>query len=154
MFFVLFAREGHATPGRRRWRCAPAMTERNDAMKRTALSIILPAALALWTGSCLALNTDMPKDAQEIGCIHCHAIDHKVVGPAWIEVSRRYRAKRDDKAFVEALVKKVSRGGSGNWGTVPMVANDPAGIRQDKIQGLVHFVLSLSDQLPEYQAKR
>ncbi len=115
---------------------------------------LLAMTLLCLSAPCLALNTEMPKDAQEIGCIHCHAVDHKVVGPAWIEVSRRYRAKRDDKAFVEALVKKVSRGGSGNWGTVPMVANDPAGIRQDKIHDLVHFVLSLSDQLPEYQAKR
>ncbi len=103
---------------------------------------------------CLALDTRMPAEAEKMGCINCHAIDHKVVGPAWIDVSRRYRDKREDKAFFEALVKKVSRGGFGNWGTTPMVANDPAGAHQDTIQGLVKFVLGLSDQLPEYRAQK
>ncbi len=119
-------------------------------MKRT----LLFAGLLGLAAPALALDTQMPRDAQEIGCINCHAVDHKVVGPAWIEVSKRYRAQRDDKAFFETLVKKVSRGGFGNWGNVPMVANDPAGTRQDKIQGLVKFVLALSDQLPEYQASK
>ena len=106
------------------------------------------------TGSCLALDTQMPPLAEEIGCTKCHAIDHKVVGPAWIIISKHYRDKRDDQVTFNALVKKVSKGGAGNWGEVPMAANDPLGKRQDQIQSLVKFVLSLSDQLPEYQAKK
>jgi cytochrome c len=115
---------------------------------------LLTVTLLCLSAPCLALDTHMPPDAEEIGCSNCHAIDHRVVGPAWIEVSKRYRAKREDKVFFAALVKKVSRGGSGNWGTTPMIANDPAGVRQDKIQGLVKFVLSLSDQLPEFRAQK
>jgi cytochrome c len=96
---------------------------------------------------------DMPQQAKVIGCPNCHAIDHKVVGPAWMEVSKRYRDKRNDPAFVDQLVRKVSHGGFGNWGDVPMVANDPIGTKHDQIVYLVKFVLSLSDQLPQYRGK-
>lgn len=124
-------------------------------MSRTAggktMKCIVPLfSLMIATGSCLAI--EMPQAATEIGCPNCHAIDRKVVGPAWMEVSKRYRGSRSDPAFVDKLVKKVSRGGSGNWGDVPMVANDPVGARRDKIVELVKFVLALSDQLPANQA--
>ncbi len=119
-------------------------------MKRFLLSL----SLMTLTGSALALQTDMPKLAQDLGCVNCHAIDHKVVGPAWIDVSKRYRDGRNDPTTISTLVKKVSKGGAGNWGDVPMVANDPVGKRQDKIQELVKFVLSLSDQLPEFHGKK
>ncbi len=109
--------------------------------------ITLFVGLAMFAGSCNAV--EMPQAAKEIGCPNCHAIDHKVVGPAWMDVSKRYRKDRNDPTFFDELVKKVSKGGSGHWGDVPMVANDPVGTRHDKIVELVKFVLSLSDQLPE-----
>jgi cytochrome c len=108
--------------------------------------------LAVLTSSCVA--AEMPQQAKALGCPNCHAIDHKVVGPAWMDVSRRYRDKRDDPDFIKQLVRKVSHGGSGNWGDVPMVANDPVGTKHDQILYLVKFVLSLSDQLPQYQNKK
>jgi len=114
--------------------------------------IMLFLGLTALAGSCLAI--EMPQNAKEIGCPNCHAIDHKVVGPAWMDVSKRYRDKRNDQAFFDQLVKKVSKGGHGNWGDVPMVANDPAGTRHDKIVELVKFVLALSDQLSENKGKK
>jgi len=88
---------------------------------------------------------EMPQGAKEIGCSNCHAIDRKVVGPAWADVSKRYRDKRDDPAMLDQLVKKVSKGGRGNWGEVPMAANDPAGTKHEKIVDLVKFILALSN---------
>jgi len=119
-------------------------------MKRFACSF----ALMILAGSCLAAEVQMPQTAIDMGCPNCHAIDRKVVGPAWMEVSRRYRPMRNDQATFDDLVRKVSKGGSGHWGDVPMVANDPAGKRHDKIVDLVKFVLALSDPLPEHQAKQ
>lgn len=117
-------------------------------MKRLTLFLGLMAL----AGSSIAI--EMPQSATEIGCQNCHAIDHKVVGPAWIEVSRRYRDKRNDQAFFDQLVHKVSTGGQGNWGNLPMTPNDPTGKKHDKIVELVKFVLTLSDQLPEYENKK
>lgn len=107
-----------------------------------------------FAGSALALDTQMPPEALDMECPKCHAIDHTVVGPAWIEVSKRYRDTRDDPKKFDELVKKVSKGGTGNWGHLQMVANDPAGKRRDKIERVVKFILALSDQLPENQAKQ
>jgi cytochrome c len=117
-------------------------------MKRAMLFF----GLTVLGGYCQAI--EMPKDAVEIGCPNCHAIDHKVVGPAWVEVSRRYRDKRDDQAFLDQLVKKVSTGGQGNWGNLPMTPNDPLGKKHDKIVELVKFVLTLSDQMPQNISKQ
>ena len=91
---------------------------------------------------------ELPQVAHEMGCSKCHAIDHKVVGPAWMDVSLRYRDNRDSQVVFNQLVKKVSKGGLGNWGDTPMVANDPLGKKTDKITELVKFILALSDQAP------
>ncbi len=123
------------------------ISQRNNKVKHT----ILLLSLVAFAGPCR--GAEMPQSAQEIGCPNCHAIDHKVVGPAWMEVSKRYRNSLNDTALFDRLVKKVSKGGQGNWGDVPMVANDPLGARQDKIKELVKFILSLSPQLPENIAK-
>jgi cytochrome c len=91
----------------------------------------------------------MPELARKNGCTSCHAIDKKVVGPAWIDVSRKYKDAKTysfggkDYPLKEGLIIKVSKGGSGNWGSIPMIANDPNGIRQDDIKQLVEFVLNL-----------
>ncbi len=116
-------------------------------MKRVLLCVGLMGVASV------GIAAEMPSVAEELGCTNCHAIDHKVVGPAWMAVSKRYRPNREDPAFVDQLIRKVSRGGSGNWGDIPMVANDPAGTKRDKIVTLVKFVLSLSDQVPEFGNK-
>ncbi len=100
-------------------------------------------------GACFADEAKVPPLAEESGCTRCHAIDAKVVGPSWIEIAQRYGDKRNDPATIEALVQKVSKGGAGNWGDIPMVPNDPVGKRQDKMLELVKFVLSLSVPAPE-----
>jgi cytochrome c len=51
------------------------------------------------------------------GCLGCHAIDTKVVGPAYRDVAKKYAG---DKTAEDKLVQKVLHGGSGVWGAVPM----------------------------------
>lgn len=95
-----------------------------------------------------------PSDLQTMGCTNCHAMNHQVLGPGWLQIAQRYRTSRNDPATQAALVKKVSRGGAGNWGAVPMVASDPAGIRQDQIRSAVLWVLHLPAGLPPIQAQK
>jgi cytochrome c len=54
---------------------------------------------------------------REAQCFACHAVDKKVVGPAFRSVARRYRGK---PGAVAKLVRKVEDGGSGVWGTAVM----------------------------------
>lgn len=71
------------------------------------------------------------------GCTGCHAVDHKVVGPAFADVARKYSGKD-----VEAtLVAKVRRGGSGNWGEVPMPPNP--GVPDENLHAIVRWILTL-----------
>jgi len=81
--------------------------------------------------------------AKKSGCLACHKIETKLVGPAWHDVSQRYKGDADAKA---RLVEKVKKGGKGNWtavtGGVPMPPNSPR-VSDENIEKLVTFVLSL-----------
>lgn len=83
----------------------------------------------------------MPMLARENNCTACHAIDKKVLGPAWMDVAKKYQG---DAGAEARLIVKVSKGGAGNWGTVPMLANDASGKKQDQIRELVRFILALA----------
>lgn len=81
--------------------------------------------------------------ARRSGCLVCHQIDKKVVGPAWRDVAIRYR---DDPSAEARLIAKVTEGGKGNWTEVTGgVAMPPYGTRvaPGDIATLVKFVLSL-----------
>ncbi|MGC2047825.1 MAG: c-type cytochrome, partial [Gallionella sp.] len=81
--------------------------------------------------------------ANKSGCLACHKIETKLVGPAWRDVSQRYKGDAGAKA---RLVEKVKKGGKGNWaevtGGVPMPPNSPR-VSDENIEKLVTFVLSL-----------
>ncbi len=53
-------------------------------------------------------------------CMACHAVDKKLVGPSYKEVSAKYAS---DKTAADKLAIKIVKGGSGVWGAVPMPAN-------------------------------
>lgn len=107
-------------------------------MKSIIVSTIAAAGLMV-AGSALA--ADMPDLAKKMNCTACHAIDKKVVGPAWQDIANKYKG---DASAAEKLQVKVSKGGSGNWGTMPMPPNDVAGKKQAEIKELVAFILGLA----------
>lgn len=57
--------------------------------------------------------------AKKNACTACHAVDKKLVGPAYQEVAKKYAGQKDAEAN---LVKSIKAGGSGKWGPVPMPA--------------------------------
>jgi cytochrome c len=74
-------------------------------------------------------------------CKACHSIDKKSIGPAYRDVSLKYRGKT---GAVENLAKKVISGGSGAWGNVPM-AGHPQITAADAGE-MVKYILSLTDE--------
>jgi cytochrome c len=76
--------------------------------------------------------------AKKYNCFACHAVDKKLVGPAYQDVAAKYRA--DPKAE-EKLFEKVKKGGSGVWGQVPMPPNTQ--VPDADIHKLVKWILSL-----------
>ena len=77
--------------------------------------------------------------AQKSGCLACHGVDKKVLGPGFKDVAAKYKG---DKAAEGKLVAKVKKGGSGVWGPIPMPANSPQ-VKDADIQSIVKWVLSL-----------
>jgi cytochrome c len=75
--------------------------------------------------------------AKKSGCFACHAVDKKLVGPAYKDVAAKYRGQKDAEA---KLFKKVKEGGTGVWGTVPMPPNSH--VPDADIKALVKWVLS------------
>jgi len=57
--------------------------------------------------------------AKKKNCLACHAVDKKVVGPAYKDVAAKYAGQN----VAPKLVAKVMKGGSGVWGAIPMPAN-------------------------------
>lgn len=104
-------------------------------------SIIVSMAVAGLMVAGSAMATDMPELAKKSNCTACHAIDKKVVGPSWQDVANKYKGQAD---AADKLLVKVSKGGSGNWGSMPMPANDPTGAKQADMKELVKFILGLA----------
>ena len=59
--------------------------------------------------------------ARKAGCLVCHGVDNKVVGPALRDVSKKYADRGD---AIDYLARKIAAGGSGLWGPVPMPAQN------------------------------
>ena len=83
-------------------------------------------------------ETAMSKLAADKGCLACHQVDKKVVGPSYKDVANKYRT---DKTAEAKLVKKVLEGGTGVWGQVPMPPNK-ASVNEKDATSLVKWVLS------------
>lgn len=75
--------------------------------------------------------------AKSKGCLACHAVDKKLVGPSYKDVAKKYAG---DKTAEAKLVDKVKKGGSGVWGPVPMPPN--AAVSDDDLHKLVKWILS------------
>ena len=125
-------------------------------MKARWLSV--SAASVLTLVAVQASGAEMPDLAKKSGCVACHAIDHKVVGPAWMDVSKKYKGASEITATLtdgsvakgspkEVLTQKVHKGGKGNWtavtGGVPMPPYSPR-VSDADISTLVDFVLGLA----------
>ena len=101
-------------------------------MKKLLLTAVA-ASLSLMSAGAFA-NAELAKAKN---CLACHAVDKKLVGPAYKDVAAKYA---NDKDAVAKLAKKVREGGVGVWGQVPMPANPQ--VNEAEAQTLVKWVLS------------
>jgi cytochrome c len=76
--------------------------------------------------------------AKSSGCLACHTVDKKLVGPSYQEIADRYRK---DKGAEASLTQKVKAGGKGVWGDIPMPPN--AHVKDAAIKTMVQWILSL-----------
>jgi len=100
-------------------------------MKRalTALALALAAAGPALADQALATAKN---------CMACHAVDKKLVGPAYKDVAAKYAGQA---GAADKLAAKIQKGGSGVWGPVPMPANTQ--VNEAEAKKLAAWVLSL-----------
>lgn len=65
----------------------------------------------------LSENARISQLASTSGCMACHGVSNKIVGPGYNEVIAKYKGQADAET---KLAQKVKAGGAGVWGAVPM----------------------------------
>lgn len=114
--------------------------EQGDLFMKARL-VSLSAAVLLAVAGTANANLDLAKAS---GCLACHSVEKKVVGPAWQDVANKYKGDAGAKA---ALIDKIKKGGKGNWtevtGGVPMPPYSPR-VADADIEKLVDFVIGMA----------
>jgi|SRR5215204_2769215 cytochrome c len=100
-------------------------------MKRALFALAALAVVSAPAFADLALATAK-------NCMACHAVDKKLVGPAYKDVAAKYAGQKD---AVDKLSAKILKGGSGVWGPVPMPAN--AQVSDAEAKKLAAWVMTL-----------
>ena len=90
----------------------------------------------------MALSVAAPAMADEAlakskNCMACHAVDKKLVGPAYQEVAKKYA---DQKEAAATLAASIRKGGAGKWGPVPMPAQ--AALSEADARTLAEWILA------------
>jgi cytochrome c len=75
--------------------------------------------------------------ATKNACTACHAVDKKLVGPAYKDVAAKYKGNPKAQAMLE---EKVKKGSVGVWGQVPMPPN--TNVKDEDVKTLVKWVLA------------
>jgi len=94
------------------------------------------AAAALFVSGQASADLDLAKKS---GCLACHGIEKKIVGPAWKDVAAKYKG---DAGARDLLIGKVKKGGKGTWGPAPMPPYSPR-VSDANIEKLVDFIIGL-----------
>ncbi|WP_234608143.1 ThuA domain-containing protein [Dyadobacter chenwenxiniae] len=74
-------------------------------------------------------------------CKACHSISKKSIGPAYMEVAKRYEKERN---AVKTLAQKVINGGGGVWGEQAMAAHPQH--KPEEAEEMVKYILSLAKE--------
>jgi cytochrome c len=105
--------------------------KRSDTMKAVYIAMMAAAGIVM-TGQVKADEAL----AKAKNCMACHAVDKKVVGPAYKEVAAKYKGQGDAVAMLSA---KIKAGGKGVWGPVPMPPNN---VTDDEAKKLATWVMA------------
>jgi len=102
--------------------------------------LMVPAAAAILVSGSAFADLDLAKKS---GCLACHSVDKKIVGPAWKDVAAKYKGDAGAKA---TLIGKIKKGGKGNWtkitGGAPMPPYSPR-VSDENIAKMVDFIMGL-----------
>jgi cytochrome c len=100
--------------------------------------IVLAASALMLAAGANALDAAAAKAlASKSACLACHAVDKKLVGPAYQEVAAKHKGQAD---ALEKVAARIKSGGSGLYGAVPMPPQ-PA-LKDEELKLLAAWVLA------------
>ena len=73
------------------------------------------------------------------GCVACHAVANKVVGPAFKDVAAKHKGQADADI---ALIMAVRKGSKGVYGPVPMPVTPASRISDTELHDLAEWILT------------
>ena len=100
-------------------------------MKTLVFALLAGLGVAL-TGQAHA-SADLAKTKN---CMGCHALDKKVLGPAFKDVAAKYKGQKDAET---KMIASITKGSTGVWGPMAMPAN---GVNAVEAQSLAKWVLA------------
>lgn len=103
-----------------------------------ASALTVSVAAGVFASSARAADTPRGQTvANANACMGCHAVDRKLVGPSFQQISAKYKG---DVQAPAKLSRKVKEGGSGVWGMIPMPAHQS--MSDADIHAVVDWVLA------------
>jgi len=75
-------------------------------------------------------------------CLGCHGEQHKIAGPAWSQISGKFRG-RIQQQVIDALADSVLEGAQGTWGPVPMPPHPEMSL--EDARAAVTYILSIGE---------
>ncbi|ALQ49809.1 c-type cytochrome [Nitrosomonas ureae] len=102
-------------------------------MKKVLIGAV--AASAFFLAGVAQADADLAKNS---GCLNCHNVDTKLVGPSLKDIAAKYADQADASAY---LADKIVKGSNGVWGPIPMPPN--ANVSPENAKVLADFILTL-----------
>ncbi|MDD5181359.1 MAG: c-type cytochrome [Gallionellaceae bacterium] len=114
---------------------APATTQASAPATTPA-----SAPVATPDATVVATAAEMPADAKS-KCGMCHAIDKKIVGPAWNDVAAKYKG---DPGAAGKIATSITKGGDLGWQMGGMPAKGGSGWDDAQIKSIAEFIAGLA----------
>jgi cytochrome c len=80
-------------------------------MKRIVIGAVIGTAVAVFQSAAWAADAKLAQDElKEHGCLGCHDMDKKKVGPAYKDVAAQFKGKKVDELMAAMKGKPVHKG--------------------------------------------
>lgn len=107
-------------------------------MTMKPILLCLAATATLWSAGAQAQNAAAAKAlATKSACMACHAVDKKLVGPAFKDVVAKHQGQAD---AIDKVAARIKSGGSGMYGPVPMPPQP--NLKDDELKLLAGWILA------------
>ena len=107
-------------------------------MRKLFIPLLLLSGLSQAAELSAADSAAAQQLAKDSGCLTCHSLTEKIVGPAYASVAEKYKADADAPA---ALAQSIQYGSKGKWGRIPMPPH--ASLNPEDIKTLATWVMTV-----------